>query len=138
MQMDDVDREIIDGRTTFRELGKITGYTSMGVKKRVSNLLKEKAIRISAQLNLKHFGSYAAIALVETDGPETMRRLLERFRDCLHVVYIFSTVGGSNIIAIDRVELQRSINPKERFLNLGEGFPIEKDRYVSPPERSRS
>jgi len=45
--MDEVNRKIIsqlqiDGRTTFEELGRIKGYTSMGVKKRVDNLIKKK------------------------------------------------------------------------------------------------
>ena len=55
--MDDIDRKIIsrlqlDGRTTFEELGKLTGYTSMGVKKRTDKLLEGGAIRISALVNL--------------------------------------------------------------------------------------
>jgi DNA-binding Lrp family transcriptional regulator len=41
--LDDIDRKIIsqlqlDGRTTLEELGKIVGYTSMGVKKRLKKL----------------------------------------------------------------------------------------------------
>ena len=141
--MDDVDREIIsqlqiDGRTTFRELGKITGYTGVGVKKRVSNLLKENAIRISAQLNLKHFGLCAAIALIETDGPETMRRLLKRFKDCPRVVHIFSTVGGFNIIALVVAENQETLESismekcsirSEKGIRRSEFYPIRGIHY---------
>ena len=112
--MDDVDRKIIsqlqsDGRTTFEALGKITGYTNMGAKKRLDKLLESEAIKVSAQLNLKHFNLCSAIVLIETDGPETMQRLLKRFEDCPRVVYIFTTIGGYNMIALVVAENQETL-----------------------------
>ena len=141
--MDDVDRKIIsqlqiDGRITFKELGKITGYTSMGIKKRVDKLLKEKAIRISAQLSLKHFELCAAIVLIETDGPETTRRLLERFRDCPRVVNIFITVGGYNMIALvvaenmktlESISMEKCSIRSEKGIRRSEFYPIRGVHY---------
>jgi len=112
--MDEADRKIIsqlqiDGRTSFEALGHIIGYTGMGVKKRVDKLLAEKAIKISAQMNLKYFKLCAAIVLVETDNPETMQRLLKRFEDCPRVIHIFTTIGGYNMIALVVAENQETL-----------------------------
>lgn len=55
--LDEVDQKIIlqlqlDGRTTYKELSRIIGYTSMGVKKRVEKLLEQDIIKVSALLNI--------------------------------------------------------------------------------------
>ena len=70
--LDDIDRKIIsqlqlDGRTTFEELGKIVGYTSMGVKKRLKNLLEQDIIKVLALINLEPLKLYAAIVLLEME-----------------------------------------------------------------------
>jgi DNA-binding Lrp family transcriptional regulator len=48
--MDDIDRKIIcqpqaDARTTLKDLEKITGFTSMGIKKRLTKLVESGAIK---------------------------------------------------------------------------------------------
>ena len=48
--MDEVDRKIVsqlqqDGRTTFEELSKIFGFSSMGVKKRFDKLVEKGIIK---------------------------------------------------------------------------------------------
>ncbi len=112
--MDDVDRKIIsrlqlDGRTTFEELGKITGYTSMGVKKRTDKLLEGGVIRISALVNLEPLKLCAAIVLLEMESADAMQKLLKRFRDCPRVVHIFATLGGYNLIALVVAENQDTL-----------------------------
>ena len=141
--MDDVDRKIIsqlqiDGRTTYEKLGKITGYTSMGAKKRVDRLLENEAVKVSAQLNLRHFDLYAAMVLVETDGPETMQKLLKRFEKCPRIVKIFTTVGGYNIIALVVAENQKTLESismekcsirSEKGIRRSEFYPIRETHY---------
>jgi DNA-binding Lrp family transcriptional regulator len=143
--MDETDRKIIsqlqiDGRTSFEALGHIIGYTGMGVKKRVDKLLAEKAIKISAQMNLKHFKLCAAIVLVETDSPETMHRLLKRFEDCPRVIHIFTTIGGYNMIALVVAENQETLESismekcslrSEKGIRRSEFYPI-RDIHYSP------
>jgi len=141
--MDDVDRKVIsqlqiDGRTSFEALGKIIGYTSMGAKKRLVKLLESAAIKVSAQLNLKHFNLCSAIVLIETDGPETVQRLLKRFEDCPRVVYIFTTIGGYNVIALVVAENQETLESismekcslrSERGIRRSEFYPIRDIGY---------
>ena len=47
MLMDEVDKKIItqlqaDGRTTLEDLSKLTGFTSMGTKKRLEKLIEKR------------------------------------------------------------------------------------------------
>lgn len=112
--MEEVDRKLIsqlqlDGRTTLEKLGRITGYTSMGVKKRLEKLLKKDAIKVSAQINLKYFDIRSAMVLIETDGVETMERILKRFEECPRVIYIFTMIGGYNIMALIAAENQKTL-----------------------------
>ena len=128
--MDEVDRKIIsqlqqDGRTTFEDLGKIIGFTSMGVKKRVDRLLKEDVIKVSALLNLKSLNLCAAIVLLEMENADAMQRLLERFKDCPRVVHTFTTLGGYNLIALVVAENQQtleSISMEKCSLRSSEGI----------------
>jgi DNA-binding Lrp family transcriptional regulator len=128
--LDDVDRKIIsqlqlDGRTTLKELSKIVGYTSMGIKKRVKNLLEKDVIKVSALLNIKPLNLCAAIMFLEIESAEAMNRLLERFKDCPRVVQIFTTLGGYNLIALivaENQETLESISIEKCSLRSSEGI----------------
>ncbi|MEM2929563.1 MAG: winged helix-turn-helix transcriptional regulator [Thermoproteota archaeon] len=128
--MDQVDRKLIsqlqvDGRTTLEKLRRITGYTSMGVKKRLEKLLEENAIKVSAQMNLKHFNMRLAIVLIETDGFETTQRLLKRLEECPRIIYIFTMIGGYNMMALIAAENQgtlESISMGKCSLRSGRGI----------------
>jgi len=128
--LDDVDRKIIsqlqlDGRTTLKELSKIVGYTSMGIKKRVKNLLEKDVIKVSALLNIEPLNLCAAIMFLEIESAEAMNRLLERFKDCPRVVQIFTTLGGYNLIALVVAEDQEtleSISIEKCSLRSSEGI----------------
>jgi DNA-binding Lrp family transcriptional regulator len=128
--LDDIDRKIIsqlqlDGRTTLKELSRIVGYTSMGVKKRVKNLLEQDVIKVSALLNIKPLNLCAAIMFLEIESAEAMNRLLERFKDCPRVVQIFTTLGGYNLIALivaENQETLESISIEKCSLRSSEGI----------------
>ena len=128
--MDEVDRKIIsqlqqDGRTTLKELSRIVGYTSMGIKKRVKNLLEKEVIKVSALLNVKSLNLCAAIMFLEIESAEALHKLLERFKDCPRVVNIFTTLGGYNLIALVVAEDQEtleSISMEKCSLRSGKGI----------------
>ena len=141
--MDEVDRKVIsqlqtDGRTSFEALGKIIGYTSMGAKKRLGKLLESEAIKVSAQLNLKHFKLCSAIVLIETDGPGTTQKLLKRFKECPRVAYVFTTIGGYNIIALvvaenqetlENISMEKCSLRSEKGIRRSEFYPIRDIDY---------
>ena len=112
--MDEVDKKIIsklqlDGRTTFKELGELVGYTSMGVKKRLERLQERSVIKVSALLNVESLNLCSAIVMLEIESAEAMNNILERFRNCPRVVNIFTTLGGYNLIALIVAENQSTL-----------------------------
>ena len=143
--MDEIDKKIItqlqaDGRTTFQELAKITGFTSMGTKKRLEKLIKNRVIKISALINPSALKLHSAFVMLEMDSAEAMQDLLNRFEECPRVVEIFKTVGGYNLIALVVAETQEtleSISMEKCSLRCSKGirrsefYPIS-DTYFSP------
>ena len=70
--MDEIDKKIItqlqaDGRTSLEDLSKITGFTSMGTKKRLEKLIKNGTIKISALINPNALGLHLAIVMLEIE-----------------------------------------------------------------------
>ena len=128
--MDDTDRKIIsqlqlDGRTTLEELGKITGLSSMGVKKRVAKLFEKGILKISALVNIEELNLQAAVVLIEIESSKAMQRLLDRFKNCPRVVHIFTAMGGFNIIAVviaENRDTLESISVEKCSLRSSEGI----------------
>jgi DNA-binding Lrp family transcriptional regulator len=112
--MDEIDRKIItqlqtDGRTTLEELAKITGFTNMGVKKRLEKLTKQGAIKTQALLNPAAFGLLPAFVMLEMEDAQAVQNLINRFKDCPRVIQIFKTMGGYNLIALVIAENQDTL-----------------------------
>ena len=128
--MDEIDRKLIsklqqDGRTNFIELSKIIGYTNVGTKKRVNKLVDRKVLKFSTLLNITKLGMSAAIILMEIENSEALEKFLERFKECPRVVYIFTTMGAYNLIALVVAEDQEtleSISVEKCSLRSGEGI----------------
>lgn len=143
--MDAVDREMIsklqvDGRTTFREMAEIVGFTSMGVKKRFDSLQGRGIIKVSALLNPKPLNLRLAIVMLEMESVKAMRKLVERYRDCPRIIHMFVTLGGFNLIALvvaEDYDTLESISLEKCSLRSNEGirrsefYPIG-DIYFSP------
>jgi len=143
--LDEVNRKIVsklqlDGRTTLQELAKNTGFTSMGVKKRLQKLKDHNCIHVSALLNPFSFKLSPAIVMLEMENAEAMQNLLDRFRECPRVINIFKTMGGYNLIALviaeDKDTLE-SISVEKCSLRSSEGirrseFYSISDIYFSP------
>lgn len=142
-ELDQIDQEIVsllqtNGRMTFEELGKTIGYTGMGVKKRVKKLVEKGVIRFSTLLNPKSLNLCSAFVLLEMENAEAMDRLLHRFEDCPRIVFIFTTLGGYNLIALVVAENQdtlESISVEKCSLRSAEGirrsefYPIGEIHY---------
>jgi len=112
--MDEIDKRIIselqiNGRATLERLAERTGYTSMGVRKRLQKLIEQSAIKVSALLNPFHLKLFPTIVLLEMESAKAMQKLLDRFRDCPRIVYIFKTLGGYNLIALVVAEDQNTL-----------------------------
>jgi DNA-binding Lrp family transcriptional regulator len=113
--MDEVDRKIIsrlqvDARTTLEELAQITGFTSMGVKKRLKKLIETGAIKNQALMNPSFFGLTPAMILLEMKDAKAMQDIMTRFKECPRVVHFFKTIGGYNLVALVIAENQDTLD----------------------------
>ena len=143
--LDEIDKKIItqlqaDGRTTVRDLAKITGFSSMGTKKRLERLIKNGAIKVSALINPNVIKLHPAIVMLEMESAEAMQVVLDRFQECPRVIQIFKTVGGYNLIALvvaETKETLESISMEKCSLRCSKGvrrsefYPIS-ETYFSP------
>ena len=112
--MDDVDKEIIkrlrvDGRATLEEIAKATGFTSMGIKKRMQKLSNQNALKTQALVNPSALGLSPAFIMLDMADTKSMHDVLNRFKQCPRVVYMFKTLGSFNIIALVVAENQDTL-----------------------------
>jgi DNA-binding Lrp family transcriptional regulator len=142
--MDEVDKQIIkhlqtDGRVTLEEMAKTTGFTSMGVKKRLQKLASQKVVKTQALINPSEMGLLPALVMLEMADPKATQDVLARFQQCPRVVYMFKTMGGFNLIALVVAENQdtlTSISNEECSLRSCPGirrsefFPIGETLYT--------
>jgi Lrp/AsnC family leucine-responsive transcriptional regulator len=141
--MDDIDRKIIiqlqmNARTTLKDLEKITGYTSMGIKKRLEKLVETGAIKNQALMNPKAFGLIPAMILLEMEDAKAMQEIMNRFRECPRVVHFFKTLGGYNLIAVviaenrdtlDSISVEKCSLRSNPGIRRSEFYPISENEF---------
>ena len=66
-----------NGRKTFKQLGDSIGFTSLGAKKRVDKLIKNKIIHISGLINTETLNLNLALILLEIQNAKAMREIFE-------------------------------------------------------------
>ena len=143
--MDAIDKKVVtqlqaDGRTSLKELAQITGFTSMGTKKRLERLIQKEIIKVSALINPSVLQLHPAIITLEMESAEAMQELLDRFEQCPRVIQIFKTIGGFNLIALVVAETQETLESISmekcslrcsRGIRRSEFYPVS-DTYFSP------
>jgi DNA-binding Lrp family transcriptional regulator len=141
--MDDIDRKIIcqlqvDARTTLEELAKITGFTSMGIKKRLQKLVESGAIKNQALMNPTAFGLIPAMILLEMKDADAMQDIMTRFKECPRVVHFFKTIGGYNLIALviaenqdtlDSISVEKCSLRSSAGIRRSEFYPISENEF---------
>lgn len=141
--MDEIDRKIItqlqrNSRTTFEELSRIIGYSSMGAKKRFDKLITEGKVSPTATLNTVQFNLQPAIIFLEMENADTMQKLLKRFEYCPRVINIFKTMGGYNLIALviaedqdtlESISIERCSLRSSAGIRRSEFYPIDGIEY---------
>jgi len=114
VNLDDVDRAIIanlrtDGRMTYKKIGEDIDFTIMGVKRRFLKLINEEVIKITPTENVNKIKYKLALILLEIDDQETLRNVLERFKDCPRAVYVFTMLSGYNLAVLTVAENQETL-----------------------------
>lgn len=112
--LDNIDRKLIsqlciDGRSSLKQLSEATGYTSMGVKKRIDKLLKKGIIKVSAIINTKLLNLKAALILLELESAEFLDKIIKKFEECPRIVHAFTTLAGYNLIVLTIAENEETL-----------------------------
>ena len=114
MDLDDIDWKIIrqlqlDGRKTFKEVGEAVGFTGLGARRRVKNLLEQEVIRASVLINTEALDLRLAIIMLEMESADAIRETLDRYKECPRVINFFTTMGSYNLIALVMAEDQGTL-----------------------------
>lgn len=138
--MDEIDRKIIsilqkNGRVTLQSIAKEVGLSTMGVKKRLEKLLKEN-IKIKALINAKNL--ILAIIAMEIEDAESLRNIIEKFKDCPRIVRFFVTTGSFNLFALiwvedyhtlESVSLEKCSLRAQKGIRRFEIYPVQEVHY---------
>ncbi len=100
--LDSIDFKILsvlakDGRKSFVDIAKITGLTSVGVKKRVERLMKNDILKIKGLLNIEKLYSLSANIRIEANE-KTVERLVKKFKKSPFVYDLIRTSERFNLI----------------------------------------
>ncbi len=123
--IDPVDKQIInllgkDGRMKLVDIGEQLvskdkqGYSHVGVQNRLTKLLASEAITIRANVNLKKFNAVVGLLLIDTSDAESARKIVDDFKDCSRILFLFETIGKYNLFF---GILGENVEDLQRFLN---------------------
>ncbi len=143
--IDEKDRIIIeelqrDGRTTITKIARRVGLTSMGAKKRVDKLIKNKLINVKALVNVEKLEVKIALIAMELESGEALRELLNRFESCPRIIKFFITTGKYNLFALiwaedyntlESISLESCSLRAQKGVRKFELYPIA-DIYYNP------
>ena len=101
-ELDAIDLKIlqclsINGREALADVGKKVNLSSVAVKNRLDNLLKERLVHIEAALNIEQFYTTCAQIYIETDE-ETVDQLVEKFSKRQEVFVLIRVTGMYNLL----------------------------------------
>ena len=114
MDLDDIDWKIIrqlqlDGRKTFKGIGEAVGFTGLGARRRVKNLLEQEVIRASVLINTEALDLRLAMIMLEMESADAIRETLDRYKECPRVINFFTTMGSYNLIVLVMAEDQGTL-----------------------------
>lgn len=101
-KLDAIDLKIIqelsrDGRKSFIDIAKKTGFSQVAIKNRLEKLLADNFLKIQGSLNIGKCYSVSAHIEIEADK-ETVAKLIERFEKSPLVYHLVRTWGKYNLL----------------------------------------
>ena len=126
MAIDAVGKKIIallqqDGRMALINIGenlqtkKKEKYSHVSVRKRLNHLVQEDLIRVQATVNLQKFGVVFGLIMLSVDNPNDIESLIDKYKNCPRVLFLFPTVGHFNLVCGFYAE---NMQEAESYLNF--------------------
>lgn len=104
IMVDEIDRKIIaelqvNGRTPLASIGKKVDRSTVTVWKRLESLLRDKWIKVQANVNINKIYSKIAVLDFEARNFNAINEMMEHFEKCPRVLITYQ-YGGTGIVSV--------------------------------------
>jgi DNA-binding Lrp family transcriptional regulator len=104
IMVDEIDRKIIDalqenGRAPLASIGEKVDRSTVTVWKRLESLLKDKWIKVQANVNINKVYSKIAVLDFEANNFDAINEMMEHFEKCPRVLITYQ-YGGTGIVSV--------------------------------------
>jgi Lrp/AsnC family leucine-responsive transcriptional regulator len=97
-KLDDTDRQIIgllgtDARLSLSDIGKELNLSHVTIRNRLINLFENNLVKTSVLVNILKLHIEIVHLLVQTEGVNSTRELINRFKDCPRIIQMSTVLG---------------------------------------------
>ncbi|MFQ6053785.1 MAG: AsnC family transcriptional regulator, partial [Candidatus Bathyarchaeia archaeon] len=122
-----------DARKTVTQLAKETGLSRPTVTNRLSGMIKQNTLRITAGLNIKKLGFPIAYVSLETRGADLRQKVERNLLNCPRVLMILRPSEKANLSVLLFGEDQRALRSTIESLRDFTGADLVDVHYSEPP-----
>lgn len=113
-QLDEADRRIInllgkDARISLTEIGRELGLSHVAIRNRLITLFENTIIKTSVLVNILKLNIEVVHLLIQTEGAESTRELMERFKACPRIIQMSTVLGQFDLIVTVFAEDKRQL-----------------------------
>jgi DNA-binding Lrp family transcriptional regulator len=113
-QLDDADRRIIsllgkNARISLSEIGRELGLSHVAIRNRLITLFENNIIKTSVHVNILKLNIEVVHLLIQTEGAESTRELIEQFRNCPRIIQMSTVLGQYDLIVTVFAEDKRQL-----------------------------
>ena len=87
-------------KVNYKRVARILSISHTAARKRTEKLVSNKYISIIPALNLKRLGFILVLLFLEVASEEYINKLLEKFKECPRIIFIFKVIGEYNLAAL--------------------------------------
>jgi len=97
-------------KVNYKQVARILGISHTAARKRTEKLISNEYISIVPALNLKRLGFILALLFLEVANEEYLSKLLEKFKECPRIIFMFKVMGEYNLVALIYAEDERVLD----------------------------
>ena len=97
-------------KVNYKRVARILGVSHTAARKRTEKLISNEHISIVPALNLKKLGFILALLFLEVASEEHLNKLLEKFKECPRIIFMFKVMGEYNLVALIYAEDDRVLD----------------------------
>ncbi|MCK5588005.1 MAG: Lrp/AsnC ligand binding domain-containing protein, partial [Candidatus Lokiarchaeota archaeon] len=98
-----------DARITLSEMSKRLSLSHVAIRNRLIKLLNKEYVRTSVLVNILKLNLEVVHLLIQTEGAESTRNLIERFQNCPRVIQMCTVLGQFDLMTTVFEESKRRL-----------------------------